>query len=45
MSNSYKLCPTYFSRGVKNFAEEANPPGHGPAYTALGIKNGTQQNS
>jgi len=34
MSNSFKLCPTHFFRGAKNFVEgEAPmcPPGYGPA--------------
>jgi len=26
MSNSFKKCPTHFSRGANNFAGEASPP-------------------
>jgi len=33
MSNSFKLCPTDFSRGSENFSRGASPPpGYRPAY-------------
>ena len=30
MANSFKLCPTHFSRGANIFAGGASPPGYGP---------------
>jgi len=36
MSNSFKLCPTHFSRGEKTFAggfAPLRPHGYGPGYT------------
>jgi len=30
MSNTFKLCPTYFSRGANNFLGAAKTPGYGP---------------
>jgi len=34
ISNSFKLCPTHFSMGEKNFAEGASPPpGYGPVHS------------
>jgi len=43
MSNSFKLRPTNFSRGARNFAGGASPPlrppGYGPVWVSQEVEN------